>query len=106
LVPSADEATDHQYSWGTLFEIQVVPELVEVKIAASPLPPKNGVATTILVPSADEATDAQSPGGALVCVQVWANAESVTVNNPPQVATASSMDLMIFMMFLSHLTTE
>jgi hypothetical protein len=63
-------------------------------------------AATILVPSADEATDPQPPGGALVCVQVWANAESAIVNNPPQAAITSSMDLMIFMMFLSHPTAE
>jgi len=63
-------------------------------------------AATNLVPSAELATEDQYAIGALVCVQVWANAESATVNNPPQAATASSMDLMIFMMFLSHLTTE
>jgi hypothetical protein len=100
LVPSADEATDHQSSWGTLFEIQVVPELVEVKIAASPLPPKNGVTTTILLPSADEATDAQSPGGALVCVHVWAETKLAV----SKAVEATSRNLKVFIGSLSSLT--
>lgn len=68
LHPSAEEATQfHGYS-GTLFDVQLAPELVEVKIE-----PIIGFTATSLFPSADEATQVQPPlVGALVSVQVWA----------------------------------
>jgi hypothetical protein len=72
LAPSADEATDHQYSLGTLLGTQVAPEFVEVKIIVDGYcgvesPP--GTATNF-VPSADEATETHTFWGAAVSTQV------------------------------------
>lgn len=55
IFPSADEATELQYSDGRLFETHVAPELVEVKTA--PEPGLLAVIATNSHPSADEATE-------------------------------------------------
>jgi hypothetical protein len=45
--------------FGTLFDVQVIPESVEVKIEPPPTQYTSETATTLL-PSADEATDAHA----------------------------------------------
>ena len=59
FLPSADETTDCQKNCpgtepGTLFEVQVVPELVEVAMVTV-----SAERATSLEPSAEEATEAQ-----------------------------------------------
>ena len=63
LVPSADEVRASQATIGALFEIQVAPKFVEVKI-----PPAFAAATSLL-PSADIAIACQFFVGADVGVQ-------------------------------------
>lgn len=50
ILPSADEATEDHKVWGALFDVQVSPEFVEVKMLLQST-------ATNLLPSAEEATE-------------------------------------------------
>jgi hypothetical protein len=62
-VPSAEEATEYQPSFGASVAIQVAPEFVEVKIKPALTPNSSGpsrlVVATHLLPSAEVATQRQ-----------------------------------------------
>jgi hypothetical protein len=96
--PSADDEKEYQnaedeFPPGIVFEVQLIPELVEVQTQLGLVPAK----AANLVPSADETTSHHSLFGALVCVQVWANAELTIVNQPQRTAAVGSMNLTDFM---------
>jgi hypothetical protein len=63
LVPSAEEATHPQPTFGAVVWVQVKPESAEAKTAPSS---HALAAATSLVPSADEATHDQALFGAVV----------------------------------------
>jgi hypothetical protein len=74
--PSADDEkefhnAEDKFPLGIVFEVQLIPELVEVQTKLGLCPAR----AANLVPSADETTRRQAMFGALVCVQVWASAK-------------------------------
>jgi hypothetical protein len=74
MLPSAEEITDLHGTFGTLFDVQVTPELIEVQTQPSKGKVRYPSATNF-IPSAEQATAGQSKIGALVCVQVIPESE-------------------------------
>jgi hypothetical protein len=82
-----------------LFDVQVVPELVETHIAPiSPL----WLKAANLLPSAEAETEYQLFVGAPVGVHVWANTEFTAVDSPQRIIATGSRVFIWRLQLLNH----